>query len=106
MAGRATTARAGFAADFLDRCQAANGDRIGDSAFADFETMTNDCLGTIRGGVSMCKDLHKRVCFTRHQSDQKLKFEVKPSSFAESDCFENESQLHHYRGSPDTCQGA
>ena len=47
MAGCAASACPRFQADFSDRRQAANGDRIRDGALADFKTVARDRLDTV-----------------------------------------------------------
>jgi hypothetical protein len=92
MTGGATTAGTGFAADFLDRCQAANGNRICDSACTDLKTMADDRLGTIGGRMSMTKYLHGTEGYRqRYSGRHSLVYSEKHSSDSRT---ENESQLH------------
>lgn len=56
--GGTAAACSGFAANFANRRQAADGNRVGHCRFADFETMTNNRLVTVSLGVRLGKNLH------------------------------------------------
>lgn len=58
VARRTSGAGARLAADLLDGAETVDGDRIGDRTLTDFQTMADDCLGTVGCGMSSLENLH------------------------------------------------